>query len=91
MTIDEAIVEYKAFHDMVYDDLPYGACVGVLNGVVAVASSEGLNASSLDMYTEQVFIQWMTKATEGFESDAYEDFLVAVQETTPSPGFSESH
>ena len=60
MTIDQAI-DYFTTLDAAqgYEERRYGACIGHLNGVIAIADEEGENGSSLEMYTADEFVAWM--------------------------------
>jgi hypothetical protein len=92
MTIDEAIGIYQHSDEgLGYEDRSYGACVGVLNGVVAIADESSDNGSNLEMHTEKRFIQWMTEAEAGVASGEYEDICEAVSNTRPEPDTADSH
>ncbi len=89
MNINEAIEQYEKYDELLgYEHRGYPACVGHLNGVVAIADDTGDNGTSLEMYTEGDFIAWMTAAKEGLESGKYAGLSEAVGETTPEPSGS---
>lgn len=92
MTIDEAVALYeKHDEELGYEDRSYGACIGVLNGVVAIADESSDNGSNLEMYTEQDFIRWMTEAEAGVASGEYLCVYDAVVNTKPEPVVADSH
>ena len=94
MTIDEAMALFKEADDESgFEHRGYPACVGHLNGVVAVADDTGENGSSLEMYTASDFIAWMEAAKNALErdDDDCDTLLEAINETRIQPAVSEDH
>lgn len=91
MTIEEAIEFYRTYDEsMDYEERGYPACIGELNGVVAIAD-ESSNGSSLEMLTASDFIAWMTEAKDGLESGEFDSPCEAVNETRRKPDVEEDH
>ena len=91
MKIDEAIEFYREYDEsMEYEERGYPACIGELNGVVAIAD-ESSNGSSLEMFTASDFIAWMTEAKELLETGEYDDMSEAVNESRRKPDVEEDH
>ena len=92
MTIEEAVSVYERYAEgLGYEDRRYGALIGVLNGVVAIADESGDNGSDLEMHTEVNFIQWMIEATDLLASGECDDMHEAVNETRPCSAVTDSH
>ena len=92
MTIDEAIDVFGAAdEESGYEFRRYSACIAHLNGVVAIADEDGENGSSLEMYTADAFIQWMTAAVDSLANGEFEDIIEAVNESRPEPAQSQGH
>jgi hypothetical protein len=94
MTIDEAMALFEeADEELGYEHRGYPACVGHLNGVVAVADDTGENGSSLAMYTASDFITWMEAANDAFErdDDDCDNLLEAINETRIQPAVLDGH
>jgi hypothetical protein len=91
ITLDKAIEIYQLYdEELGYEHRGYPACVGELEGVVAIADVADENGSSLEMHAGEVFIQWMTKALE-FQSEHDTELWEAVGETRPKPGVETGH
>jgi hypothetical protein len=91
MTIEEAMEFYREYDEsMDYEERGYPACIGELNGVVAIAD-ESSNGSSLEMFTASDFIAWMTEAKELLESGECDSKCEAVNECRRKPDVAEDH
>ena len=91
MTISEAIDIYREYDEAGgFDERGYPACIGVLDGVVAIADESG-NGSSLEMYRESDFVAWMIAARDGLACDDFDDMREAVNETRPTCEITETH
>lgn len=91
MNIDEAMDLYReADEELGFEHRGYPACVGHLNGVVAIAD-EGDNGSSLEMFHADEFIDWMETARDELASGEWESLVAAVYENRPQPSVSGSH
>lgn len=92
LDIDQAMEIYEtADEGYGYEDRKYGACIGELDGVVAIADEEGDNGSSLTMYRTEKFIAWMEAAQAGVKEGRFSDLCEAVNETRIEPDLSEGH
>lgn len=91
MNIDEAVDLYReADEDLGFEHRGYPACVGHLNGVVAIAD-ESDNGSSLEMFDAYEFIKWMETARDELLAGERESLVEAVFENRPSPAVEGSH
>lgn len=92
MNIEQAIEIYEAADELYgFDFRNYGVCIGVLDGVVAIADEEGENGSSLEMYRSDKFIAWMEAARDGVAAGKFSDLCEAINETRIEPDVSEGH
>ncbi len=81
MSIDDAVEFYcESDEELGFEHRGYPACVGHLNGVVAIADDTGENGSSLEMYDAATFLEWMTEAKALFESGECDTKREAVNE-----------
>ena len=91
MKIDEAMQLYReADEELGFEHRPYPACIGQLNGIVAIAD-ESDNGSSLEMYHSGDFIVWMKTARDELASGMWESLVEAVNERRLAPLVAESH
>lgn len=93
MTIEEAIEWYEECDEQNgYEGRRYGACIGHLDGVVAIADEDGENGSSLEMYMSLDFIKWMSRAKALFEQGGNNlDMVDCLYEFKPEPVVELSH
>ena len=92
MNVNKAISMYVSMdEDRGYESRRYPACVGELDGVVAIADEEGENGSSLKMYRASDFIAWMEEARRALKEGEYESLWEAINETMIEPSVSDGH
>ena len=90
MNIDEAMNLYReADEDLGFDHRSYPACIGHLNGVVAIADED--QGSSLEMHNADEFINWMETARDELASGEWESLVEAVNENRLRPSVAGSH
>lgn len=92
MNIKQALEIYEtADEESGYEHRSYGACIGELDGVVAIADENGENGSSLKMYRSEEFINWMVIAQAGVAAGHFDDLHEAINETRIEPALSDGH